>query len=662
LKILDRYILSTYLKTFFSVFTILMLIFILQSVWVYISELAGKDLEIEIILKFLIYVSPRIVVLVLPLTILLASIMVFGGFSENYEFAAMKSTGISLQRAMKSLSVFIVLLAVISFFFANSVIPFAEFNFYSLRRNIAKVKPAMAIAEGQFNQLNDINIKVAEKSGENGGFLRDVIIHQKKGNVRGNFTVIKANTGEFISDDTSDILQLVLFDGNYYDEIQDKDYTKRTKNRPQVKSTFDKYIINIDVSQFNNVDFENKENITKHTMLNVKDLKTAIDSLNTNRNNILETFSETMLRRTTYHNLKLNFKQNELDSITTTEAVDILKLYEERNSIQIIDLALNTIKKAKNDLTSKSKAMLNSLVNVNKHVVALHDKFALGLSCIILFFVGAPLGALIRKGGIGLPLIIAILIFLTYHFIGLFAKNSSEDSSVDPVLAAWLSSLILLPFSIYLTNRATKDRPLIDFDSVLIPLKQLVASKSDSEIFDSQQLTSEDTSELESFENEKLIDIVKNFRQFGLSLNYKQRALKILNSRGISELQLKMAGNLSNQKYENALRLYIDFKEHSKLALVLNILTILLGLGGFVLSNNGIPVIGKILSVIAVLSLLFFVVLFLKSTSNQSDFYKLLSIKFLTNSFVFIILGIPLFVLYRPFFIKKMKEDLLKIS
>ena len=662
MKILDRYILSTYLKTFFSVFTILMLIFILQSVWVYISELAGKDLEIEIILKFLIYVSPRIVVLVLPLTILLASIMVFGGFSENYEFAAMKSTGISLQRAMKSLSVFIVFLAVISFFFANSVIPFAEFNFYSLRRNIAKVKPAMAIAEGQFNQLNDINIKVAEKSGENGGFLKDVIIHQKKGNVRGNFTVIKANTGEFISDDTSDILQLVLFDGNYYDEIQDKDYTKRTKNRPQVKSTFDKYIINIDVSQFNNVDFENKENITKHTMLNVKDLKTAIDSLNTNRNNILETFSETMLKRTTYHNLKLNFKQNELNSITTTEAVDILKLYEERNSIQIIDLALNIIKKAKNDLTSKSKAMLNSLVNVNKHVVALHDKFALGLSCIILFFVGAPLGALIRKGGIGLPLIIAILIFLTYHFIGLFAKNSSEDSSVDPVLAAWLSSLILLPFSIYLTNRATKDRPLIDFDSVLIPLKQLVAFKSDSEIFDSQQLTSEDTSELESFENEKLIDIVKNFRQFGLSLNYKQRALKILNSRGISELQLKMAGNLSNQKYENALRLYIDFKEHSKLALVLNILTILLGLGGFVLSNNGIPVIGKILSIIAVLSLLFFVVLFLKSTSNQSDFYKLLSIKFLTNSFVFIILGIPLFVLYRPFFIKKMKEDLLKIS
>jgi|TARA_B110001469_G_scaffold125449_1_gene140884 lipopolysaccharide export system permease protein len=637
-----------------------MMIFILQSVWVYISELAGKDLEIEIVLKFLLYVSPRIVVLVLPLTILLASIMVFGGFSENYEFAAMKSTGISLQRAMKSLSVFIVFLAVISFFFANSVIPFAEFNFYSLRRNIAKVKPAMAIAEGQFNQLNDINIKVAEKSGENGEFLRDVIIHQKKGTFTGNFTVIKANTGEFISDETSDILQLVLFDGNYYDEIQSKDYTTRTKNRPQVKSTFEKYIINIDVSQFNDIDFESKETITKHTMLNVMDLKTAIDSLNTKREGILTTFSETMLKRTNQHTLNLNYKLSELDSIT--ESVDILKLYEERKSIQLIDLALNTTKTAKKDLTAKSKTMLDSLVTVNKHVVALHDKFALGLSCIILFFVGAPLGALIRKGGIGLPLIIAILIFLTYHFIGLFAKNSSEDSSVDPVVAAWLSSLILLPFSIYLTNRATKDRALIDFDSVLIPLKHLVTSKSDGEIVDVQQLTSEDTSELDQYENNKLIDIVKNFRQFGLSLNYKQTAFRILNTRGISELELKMGGNLSNQRYENALRLYIDFKENSKLALVLNVLTIVLGFGGSFLSNNGIPVLGQILSGIGILSLIFFVVVFQKTTSNQSDFYKLLSIKFLTNSFVFIILGIPLFFLYRPFFVKKMKEDLLKIS
>ena len=660
MKILDRYILSTYLKTFISVFTILMMIFILQSVWVYISELAGKELEIEIILKFLLYVSPRIVVLVLPLTILLASIMVFGGFAENYEFAAMKSTGISLQRAMKSLSVFIVFLAVISFFFANSVIPLAEFNFYSLRRNIAKVKPAMAIAEGQFNQLGNINIKVAEKSGENGEFLKDVIIHQKKGSYNGNFTVIKSKTGEFVSDETSNVLQLILFDGNYYDEIQSADYTKRTKNRPQVKSTFDRYIINIDASQFNDIDFSKKESITKHTMLNVVDLDTAIDSLYTKRGIQLTNFSKTMLKKTNQYALNLNYKTCELDSLT--EVVDILNLFSDRKRIQLIELASSSVEKAKKDLKSKSRTMLISQVNINKHIVAFHDKFALGLSCIILFFVGAPLGALIRKGGIGLPLIIAILIFLTYHFISLFAKNSSEDSSIDPVLAAWLSSLILLPFSIYLTSRATKDRALVDVDSILIPLKQLVVSKSDTTLINNQITTSEEVAELDTYENDKLIDVVKNFRQHNRSLNYKQTALAVLNSRGISELELKMIGNLSNLNYESAAQHYIDFKENSKLGLALNIVTITLGLGGAILNNNEFPVIGKILTTIAIVSLIFFLIVFQKTISKQSDFYKLIEIKFFKKSFVSILLGMPLFYLYRMYFIKKMEEDLNKIA
>ena len=140
LKILDLYILKTYLKSFISIFTILMLIFILQSVWVYIAELAGKDLDLNIIIKFLLFVTPRVVVLVLPLTVLLVSIMVFGDFAENYEFAAMKSTGISLQRAMRSLSLFIVFISIVSFFFSNNIIPSAEYNFFNLRRCVTKNK------------------------------------------------------------------------------------------------------------------------------------------------------------------------------------------------------------------------------------------------------------------------------------------------------------------------------------------------------------------------------------------------------------------------------------------------------------------------------------------------------------------------------------------
>ncbi|MGB2165437.1 MAG: LptF/LptG family permease, partial [Flavobacteriaceae bacterium] len=155
MKILDRYILTSFLKTFFSVFIILMFIFVLQTIWLYISELAGKDLSLAIILKFLWFFTPKLIPLVLPLTILVTSLMVFGTLSEQYEFAAMKSTGISLQRAMRSLSVFILLLAGIAFIFANNVIPYSEYKWQNLRRNIAQVSPSMAIVAGQFSAIGD---------------------------------------------------------------------------------------------------------------------------------------------------------------------------------------------------------------------------------------------------------------------------------------------------------------------------------------------------------------------------------------------------------------------------------------------------------------------------------------------------------------------------
>jgi lipopolysaccharide export system permease protein len=159
-----------------------------------------------------------------------------------------------------------------------------------------------------------------------------------------------------------------------------------------------------------------------------------------------------------------------------------------------------------------------------------------------------------------------------------------------------------------------------------------------------------------------LIDVVKNFRQHNRSLNYKQTALTILNSRGISELELKMSGHLSNLNYESATQHYIDFKENSKLGLALNIVTITLGLGGAILNNNEFPVIGKILTTIAIVSLIFFLIVFQKTISKQSDFYKLIEIKFFKKSFVSILLGMPLFYFYRMYFIKKMEEDLNKIA
>ena len=203
--------------------------------------------------------------------------MIFGNFAENYEFAAMKSSGISLHRAMRSLTIFIALLSFVTFFFANNVIPWGEYESRNLRRNIAQLKPSMAIVEGQFTPIGEANIKVERKYGEDGRLLEDVILHQKKHTK--NTTVIKAKKGELISSEGSNILQLVLSDGNYYHDITPKDYTKK-KKLPHAKSSFDKYTMNIDLSELNKVDIDKKSTSTSYRYLKINQLMPTIDSLN----------------------------------------------------------------------------------------------------------------------------------------------------------------------------------------------------------------------------------------------------------------------------------------------------------------------------------------------------------------------------------------------
>ena len=201
MKILDKYILTSYLKIFFSFFFILMFIFLIQIIWVFIDDLAGKEIDFEIIFKFLLFYSPKLLPLVIPLTVLLASIMTFGNLSEQYELAAIKSSGMSLFRSMRGIVVFNLILSVGMFFIANTLIPFAEFKSYNLRKNLAKLKPALAITEGVFNDINLMNIKVGRKYGPNNTLLEDVIIHKNNFNSK-NTLVIKAESGELISRET----------------------------------------------------------------------------------------------------------------------------------------------------------------------------------------------------------------------------------------------------------------------------------------------------------------------------------------------------------------------------------------------------------------------------------------------------------------------------
>ncbi|NEV93565.1 YjgP/YjgQ family permease [Psychroflexus sp. YR1-1] len=502
MKILDRYILTSFIKTFLSVFIILMFIFILQSVWRFIEEFAGKDIDLEIISKFLFFLLPNLIPMVLPLTILLASIMTFGSFAEQYEFAAMKSAGISLQRAMRSLIVFILLLAVVTFYFANTVIPHAEGKVLNMRKNIAQVKPSMAIVEGAFNELGNINIKVSEKSGPNGENLEDVIIHKKSENRIGNYTVIKADRGVLESGLNSNVLSLVLFDGNYYDEIRTKTYQQSLK-APFVKSAFDRYVLNIDLSNFNDVDLEDESLKHPYKMLNVNELKIQLDSFSIDYKRSQQNYDRLVKQRSgVLRALNVNKPAKEIkkprninqgqgrakdstfiakkEQDSTYDVYANLSLdslfweYDYRQRTQLFNVAKNSVNSIIPQISSKKSRLKKKEMLLNKIEMSMHNKYALPFACVILFFVGAPLGAIIRKGGLGLPMVVAILVFLTYHFIGLFAGNSAEGGSIPAFLGSWLSTIILFPLSVYLTYRATTDQGFVNLDVITVPIEKII--------------------------------------------------------------------------------------------------------------------------------------------------------------------------------------------
>lgn len=467
-KILDKYLLKTFLSTFFTVFIILFFIFILQSVWLFIAELAGKDLDFPMVIKFLLFAMPRIIPLVLPLSVLLASIMTFGNLAENYEFAAMKSAGISLQRAMKSLIIFISLLSIIAFLFANNVIPYAEYKFINFRKNIAQLKPALAIAEGQFSDVGLFNIKVNKKSGDNGNTLTGITIHKKSAMGDGSKTVIKAKNGELVSSEKSSTLQLILNNGYYYEDIIPKKYEDRSKI-PFAKSSFKKYVINIDLSKLNTVDVDDASVNNTNTMLNLSELKYTLDSLQKNRNSDIISFSENINQRI---GIPKNTKIVAPPKAKPLPAT-LLSFYKDDEKLKILDVAFSAVESTLFSIDASNTELQNKQKNINGHLIAFYDKFVIAFACFLMFFIGAPLGAIIRKGGLGLPIVFAVLIFITFHFINTFGKRISQEDGLTPFMGAWMSSFILSPLAILLTYRATYDIGLINFDVIMAPFQKL---------------------------------------------------------------------------------------------------------------------------------------------------------------------------------------------
>jgi lipopolysaccharide export system permease protein len=462
LKLFDKYILKSFLQPLLATFFVVLFVLVMQALWLAFDEIAGKGIDVFFILKFLGYLALTLTPMALPIGILLSSIMTLGNLSENYEFAAMKSAGISLKRLIRPLVVMAILLSGLNFIFLNNIYPWATLKQKNLYLNIKKKKPALAMVPGIFNtEIPGYSLKFDEKYGEENNLLKNVQIadlSRKKGKNK----VITAEKGIISTEEGSKYMTLTLENGNYYEEhIKRVLLSKDRARMPASNATFDTYILNIDISSFDDEGKLDSLDVKEHHgMLSVFQL----DSISKEKKIIYDEYLERNSRRIFNAAKAQNLHQYHDSLRNDSLSKEILDNFSLKNKSRVLQ---NSLQKITSDL--KSNKNQNKKFKDYRKLLNLYDfefsyRISFALACMVLFFIGAPLGSIIRKGGFGLPMIMAIIIFVIYFFISQFGKNLAEESAISALFGSWLSTLILLPFGVLLTLRAAKGMGIFNID------------------------------------------------------------------------------------------------------------------------------------------------------------------------------------------------------
>ena len=481
MKILDKYILKTFLVPFAATFLIVLFVLVMQLLWQTFENIAGKGISMSFILKFLYYTSLSIVPQALPIAVLLSSIMALGSLGENYEFAAAKSSGISLQRLVRPLIFLTLILSGINFLFLNNIFPYAILKQQNLYYNIKKKKPALALIPGSFNSdLPNYQIKFDEKYGEEKNLLRNVLIYDLSSR-KGNQKVITAERGKIISEEGSRYMTFILYDGYYYeDHTKSARSSSKKEKMPASQATFKEYEFNIDISNIvgdGKLDEELFKNSCK--MLKLQQLNDTIPILKTSYNDLLLSRAKSI---SSIAKSKLLFKYSDSLKIKKLDTIGILENFDLKDKISILSSAKTKMNSALTSVKNNLKSIKWKRKTLNFFDSEYYGRIALSFSCLILFFIGAPLGSIIRKGGFGLPMILAIAIYVSYFFGNTFGKNLAEESLMSSLLGSWISAMVMIPLGFFLTRRATKDKGLLNIDAILLPIKNLflkIKSKKD---------------------------------------------------------------------------------------------------------------------------------------------------------------------------------------
>ncbi len=469
--------LKSFLPLFLMTFFICLFIVLMQFLWRYIDDLVGKGLEVHVIGELFFYAALTMVPMALPLAILLASLMTFGNLGERFELTAIKASGISLMKAMKPLVIFIALVAIGAFFFQNYVLPVAQAKMWTLLYSVRQKSPELEIPEGVFyDQIPGYNFYV-EKKDRNTGTLYDMMIYDVSRGFE-NSRIILADSGHLKLADDKEHLFLQLYKGEQFENLKENNgATPRSGNQPYRRESFDKKEILLAFdANFNRMDESGMRN--QYVGKNIAQLRATIDSVTQRVDSVGALYAQELMDAT-YLRVPRTITRWENGHEETVEVEDIEPVAENRlidvDSLfylrrpeltgNYLNEALMRAQRIRQDYEFKSYAMQDDRKTIRRHDIEMQKKFTLSFACLIFFFIGAPLGAIIRKGGLGAPLVISVLLFIVYYIIDNTGYKMARDGKIAVWEGMWLSSTILLPLGVFFTYKAVKDSAVFDVDA-----------------------------------------------------------------------------------------------------------------------------------------------------------------------------------------------------
>ncbi len=429
----------------------------MQFVWKYIDDMVGKGLDFSVIAELLLYASATFVPMALPIAVLFASIMTMGNFGERYELIAMKAGGIPVSRIMRPLVVVAVLLTGIAFYFANNVMPTAMLKYKSTLYDITRKKPAVNIRPSQYyNEIEGYVIRINQKDPDD-GTLHDIIIYDHSNGLN-QTNVIVADNGYMYTTPDDQYMVLSLFDGYTYTEQMDGQYRF---SRPFTRIGFKQQDITFDISDFA---FDKTSEDVYHgnyQMMNVVQLDTTVSILQERLGETCEEYESNMVDKMPVYRLYERAADTAVAQPNALSIRSCIDTLDEAKRKQVYQQAFFIASSSRDYARVCFSAIASENEYINRHYIEWHRKYTLSLACLLLFLIGAPFGSIVRKGGLGLPLVASVAFFVLYYVIGMISEKMVREGAVGPI-GMWYSTLVFLPIGLFLTLQATTDSALFD--------------------------------------------------------------------------------------------------------------------------------------------------------------------------------------------------------